>query len=112
MSTAFEYAFTRTWWTYSPPFDEFSQIYHAFNLFEGCVWLVLAALVGLRYGRRGRSIVELLYAGAFFTFGLTDFREAWAMQSWLIWLKALNLGLLLRLRWYVIRNYYPESRLY
>ena len=112
MSTALDYTFTRTWWTYSPPFDEFSRIYHGFNIFEGCVWVVLAALVGLRYLGQRKSVLEPLYAFAFFTFGLTDFREAYAMQSWLIWLKAVNLGLLLYLRWLVIRRFYPASSLY
>jgi hypothetical protein len=48
----------------------------------------------------------------FFTFGLTDFREAYALESWLIWLKAANLLVLLWLRSFVISRYYQESKLY
>ena len=46
---------------------------------------------------------------AFLTFGITDVREAWVQQSWLIWLKLLNLIILLSIRRVVIRRYYPGS---
>ena len=52
------------------------------------------------------------YAAAFFTFGLTDFREAHTLQSWLIWLKVANLAILLWLRATIIGRYYPSSKLY
>ncbi len=61
--------------------------YHFFNLFEGCVWLVFAALV-IRRMMAGRPFQDRRgYALAFLTFGLTDFREAYALDSWPIWLK-------------------------
>lgn len=103
----------RTWWTYrsgEPPWVEVP--YHVFNLFEGSVWVVLSALVLRRFLRNRRSPLEVAYALAFFTFGLTDFREAYALQSWLIGLKAANLVLLLWLRARVIGRYYPASKLY
>jgi hypothetical protein len=108
-----DYLVFRTWWTYrsgNPPRVEIP--YHAFNLFEGTVWVVLSGLVLRRSLKDRHSTVEVVYALAFFTFGLTDFREAYALQSWLIWLKAVDLLVLLWLRALVIRRYYPESKLY
>jgi hypothetical protein len=101
------------WWTYQPGVDPWvAGLYDGFNLFEGCAWVVFAILV-LRRSRSGaRSQIELWYALAFFTFGLTDFREAYALDSWLIWVKLVNLIVLLMLRATVIRRYYPTSQLY
>ncbi len=108
-----DYLLFRTWWAYragNPSWIETSL--HVFNLFEGMAWVVLSGLVLLRFLRHRRSAIEIVYALAFFTFGLTDFREAYALQSWLIWLKAANLLLLVWLRFIVIRRYYPQSKLY
>jgi hypothetical protein len=104
---------TRTWWRYraGDPF-EFSVPLHFFNLFEGTVWVVFSALVLIRRRNGGRSALELWYALAFFTFGLTDFREAYALTSWLIWVKLANLIVLARLRAAVIRRFYPTNKLY
>ena len=104
---------SRTWWRYRPgDLSEFSAPLHFFNLFEGTVWVVFSALVLVRRRRSGRSSLELWYALAFFTFGLTDFREAYALTSWLIWVKIVNLIVLARLRAVVIRKFYPTSKLY
>jgi hypothetical protein len=103
----------RTWWTYpsgNPSWIEIS--YHGFNLFEGTAWLVVSGLVLRRFLRYRRSNMEVAYGLAFFTFGLTDFREAYALDSWLIWLKAANLLVLFRLRSLVMSRYYPGSKLY
>jgi len=103
----------RTWWTYRSAYTPWVEVpYRAFNLFEGTVWVVLSGLVLRRFLKHRHSTVEVVYALAFFTFGLTDFREAYALQSWLIWLKAANLLALLWLRALVIRRYYPGSKLY
>ncbi len=103
----------RTWWQYGPgDRSGFSTAYLAFNLAEGASWLVFAALVLHRRRQGRRSALELWYALAFFTFGLTDFREAYALTSWLIWLKLANLIVLARLRAEVIRRSYPTSKLY
>jgi hypothetical protein len=103
----------RTWWRYRPAeTPEVAVPYHLFNLFEGCVWFVLAFLVFRRYWTGRRSPLEVAYAVAFITFGLTDFREAYVLQSWLIWLKATNLVVLWKLRSKVIGQYYPASKLY
>ncbi len=104
---------TRTWWAYRPgDRSEFSMPYHVFNLFEGVAWVVFAALVLVRRARNGRTRLELWYALAFFMFGLTDFREAYALSSWLVWVKLVNLILLARLRRQVIQRLYPLSTLY
>jgi hypothetical protein len=49
---------------------------------------------------------------AFAFFGLSDYREAWVLQSWLIWAKIINLVALVWLRATVMRRYYPQSKLY
>jgi len=43
-------------------------------------------------------------------FGLSDFREAWALDSWLVWAKAANLVALLWIRRWVLRSLYPGAR--
>lgn len=113
MTRVLEILFLRTWWRYQPAADGGVWLpYHLFNLAEGIVWLLLAALVFWRWRRHRHSWLELLYAAAFALFGLTDFREAFALQSWLIWLKGINLAAILALRARVLREYYPESRTY
>ena len=54
--------------------------------------MIMAALVLARFLRSCHSSVEIVYALAFLTFGLSDFREAYSLTSWLIWLKAANLA--------------------
>ncbi len=103
----------RTWWRYRPGDPSgFSMPYHVFNLLEGAAWIVFGILVLVRYDRRGQSRLEIVYAFAFISFALTDFREAFALSSWLVWVKLANLVLLAQLRSTVIRRYYPESQLY
>lgn len=65
-----------------------------------------------RSARHRRSSLEVWYALAFFAFGLADFREAYALSSWLVWLKLANLVALAKLRATVIRGYYPGHTLY
>jgi hypothetical protein len=112
MHRALEFLLTRTWWQYAPNGDGFSATYHFANLAEGCVWIALGALVLLRYAKHRRSPIEPIYALAFVLFGASDFREAYALQSWLILGKGVNLAALLWLRHIVIRRYYPASRVY
>ena len=101
------------WWTYrSGDLGRLEVPYHALNLFEGTAWVILSGLVLGRHLAHRRSTVEIAYAFAFFTFGLTDFREAYALDSWLVWIKAINLVVLLRLRSLVIARHYPGSNLY
>jgi hypothetical protein len=110
---AADWLWFRVWWRHPHPTDPwFSIPYHVFNLFEGMCWIVFAALVFRRYLTFRRSPLEILYALAFVSFGLTDFREAYVLQSWLVWVKLANLIALIRLRAMAIRRWYPGSRLY
>ena len=103
----------RTWWSYAPNNPSWVETtLHAFNLFEGAAWVILSGLVIRRFLHHRQSAIEVAYSLAFFTFGLTDFREAYGLQSWLIWVKAANLLILLWLRSTVIKRFYPRSRLY
>ena len=113
MRTVLDVLFLRTWWSYERDRGlAFSAPYHWFNIFEGCAWLIFAALVLSRFARHRHSQIELSYALAFFTFGLSDFYEASLLTSWLLWLKAFNLAALLVLRRRVIKGYYPANKLY
>jgi hypothetical protein len=71
---------------------------------------VFAVLVANRWRRCRQSSVELLYALAFATFGLTDVREASVISAALVLVKGVSLVALLWLRAYVMRRWYPESR--
>lgn len=113
MTEALEIIFTKTWWTWDPRDDQwFSLIYHWFNIGEGAAWAVLAGLVFGRYLKYRRSWLEIGYSVTFLTFALTDFREAWEQSSWLIWLKLVNLVVLLCIRRVVMRRWYPEASIY
>lgn len=113
MQRLFEIVFTETWWTYDPRDRSLhSLFYRSFNMLECAAWLVFGLLVLVRFLRQRRSRIELIYAAAFIAFGLTDLREAYSLQSWLLWLKLVNLVVLLWLRGIVMRRFYPESKLY
>ena len=101
----------KTWWTFDPSDDSlFSTVYHVSNLCEGAAWCGLALLVLRRYARNRRSAVEIAYALAFACFGASDFREAYALETWLIAAKGINLAVLLALRSYLLRRFYPQSK--
>jgi hypothetical protein len=103
----------RVWWRHPQPTDPwFSIPYHVFNLFEGICWIVFACLVLLRYLRFRHSAIELLYSLAFCSFALTDFREAFVLESWLVWVKLANLIALVGLRSFVMRRFYPDRKLF
>lgn len=113
MQRVFEILFATTWWTYDPHDRTLHSVsYHAFNFFEGAVWIGFGVLVFRRFLKNRRSTLELAYFAAFVLFGLTDFREAYFMQSWLLWVKLANLVALFWLRRVVMRQHYPESKLY
>jgi hypothetical protein len=112
MSDVLDFLFTRTWWVYQPHEDWYTEPYHWFNILEGAVWLVFAALVLRRYLQHRSSRLEICYALAFAAFGLSDFREAYVVQSWLILGKGAVLASILWLRWIIITRYYPGSRTY
>jgi hypothetical protein len=98
-----------TWWTYRAS-DAGHAIYHWFNLIEGCFWLLFAFLVLKRYLKHRNSLLEIWYALAFVTFGLSDFCEAYALTTWLILVKGANLLAIVLLRQVVLRRYYPGQK--
>jgi hypothetical protein len=85
---------THTFWTHAAAPN---PVYHWFNLAESVFWLGCAAVVFRRW-RKKRHGLELAYALAFVAFALTDLREAYTLQAWLIAVKALNLAALVWLR--------------
>lgn len=87
----------------------FDIIYPLFNLFEALCWCGVSVFIVLRARRHNGRCIELLYAATWFTFGLTDLREAYAQQVGLIVLKGLLLGILIALRRVVLRRY-PGAR--
>lgn len=108
-----ELLFVRNWWSWNDQDPSWhSVVVHWFNLFEGCVWCVFAALVYFRYRKHRHSSLELVYAAAFLLFGATDFVEAFSLTSWLMWIKLVTLIALWRLRTIVRRQWYPTSRLH
>ncbi|MBM81123.1 MAG: hypothetical protein CMJ78_11095 [Planctomycetaceae bacterium] len=110
---ALDILFVRTWWEYSADTpDSFTQFYHWFNLAEGTAWLIFAVLVFWRFCTQRKSSVEVFYALLFLTFGLSDIREAWIQTSWLIWLKLFNLLALFSVRRRVMRQCYPDAKLF
>ena len=112
MKLILDLLWTRSWWIYQPTGNIPSEVYHYFNLFEAMAWILLAILVLVRYLHRRSSTWEIAYAFAFLLFGLSDIREAYELNSWLIWAKGLNLAVLLLLRRMIQSRYYPESQLY
>jgi hypothetical protein len=113
VSETLEIIFSRTWWQYTPEDGQrFTVIYHWFNIAEGCAWAVCSGLVLRRSLTHRKSRSEILYAIAFLTFAITDFAEAWAQTSWLIWLKLLNLIVLFQLRRMIMSRYYPAAKFY
>lgn len=103
-----------TWWSYAESQDPLhASLYRGVNIVEGLCWLGFAAAVVIRSMRNPeRQTIEWVYAAAFLCFGITDFREAIALQSWLIWVKLINLFALLWLRKRVMRRLYPGGKLY
>ena len=101
------------WWTYDPATSgPWGLAYRWFNFAEGGVWCAFALLVLRRCRRERKSWIELWYAVAFLTFGLSDLREAYVISLPLVALKGLNLVILLTLRQHVMRRWYPQSRVY
>ena len=93
---------THTWWTYR---NAPNAAYHWFNLAEAAFWLGCALTVWRRHAAR-RLPLERWYALSFVTFALTDLREAFALQTWLIAVKAVNLVAIVWLR-ARLRTSYP-----
>jgi hypothetical protein len=110
------FTLTETWWRWNRPASEPLMVNdyacHYFNFVEGTAWFVFAGLVLRRWWRFRRSPLEIAYAVAFLLFGISDFVEAWALTSWLLWWKLVNLVALFQLRVIVLRRFYPDRRLF
>lgn len=111
-----DWLWLHTWWSFDQAEDPlYAWAYRCINLIEALCWLGFAAAVLIRRARQPaaqRGTIELAYALAFFTFALTDVREAVALQSWLVWVKLVNLVVLLVIRRRVMKTLYPQSRLF
>ena len=104
---------TNPWWIWDPEATgAWGLAYRWFNLTEGGVWFAFALLVLRRWRRARKSWIELCYAAAFLTFGLSDLREAYVISLPLVAGKAINLVVLLALRQHVMRRWYLQSRVY
>jgi hypothetical protein len=102
-----------TWWSWTDGDRSWHSIaVHVFNFVEGVAWWMFSALVLRRHLRFRKCRAELLYSLAFLSFGVTDFIEAYALTSWLIWIKLVNLIVLWRLRSTSLGEWYPENRLF
>ncbi len=113
MNAAVASVLTKTWWRYGARDDSwFSAVYHGLNLFEGAAWCLLAVLVAVRYTKHRRSRWEVVYCLAFASFGASDFREAYRLETWLIVAKFVNVVALVSLRSHLIKRFYPASRTY
>ncbi|MEM9348516.1 MAG: hypothetical protein AAGB26_18255 [Planctomycetota bacterium] len=116
MAELFDWLWFHTWWSYTTSEDPLhAAVYRGINLVEGLFWVGFTIVVLRRRAKQPeekRSGIELFYALAFFIFGLTDFREAVALQSWLIWVKLINLIVLLWLRKRVMTTLYPGSKVF
>lgn len=114
MPDLLDWLWLHTWWSYAGSEDPLhAAVYRGINIVEGLFWVGFCVAVLVRHARHpNRQPIEWAYAAAFLCFGLTDFREAIALQSWLIWVKLINLIVLLWLRKRVIKTLYPDSKLY
>lgn len=100
---------TRRWWEYRPDAPLYALLFpRYFNLAEFIGWEVCAGVVWWRDGRYRKSGIEVVYGLLFLVFGLTDLREAYALDSWLLWVKLINLIALFWVRRYVLTRYYPD----
>jgi hypothetical protein len=104
---------TNPWWVYdSATTGPWGLAYRGFNFGEAGVWFAFALLVLWRWRRERKSWIELLYAAAFLTFGLSDLREAYVISLPLVAGKGINLAVLLALRQFIMHRWYPQSRVY
>ena len=104
---------SHAWWLWDAAgAGAFDWTYRSFNLIEAVSWTWCAGAVFRRWLRHRHSRLEVPYALAFLLFGASDLREAYALQSWLVWAKLANVIVLFRLRQLVKKRFYPESRMF
>ena len=103
--------FIEPWWVYGETDGAIiSEIYHWFNISEGCIWLICSMFVFVRYIKYRNSFMEVFYATAFITFAISDFIEAQQMSFWLAAAKSANLIILIYLRYTLHTRYYPTAK--
>jgi uncharacterized membrane protein len=108
--TVWEFMFVELW-RYSETLPTpYQPIYRTVNCVEALIWLGFAVAVVYRNRRHRRSSLELFYAGLFFIFAMTDVREMFVVQPWLILFKGLVLVGILWVRHVVRKRFYPESK--
>jgi hypothetical protein len=99
------------WWSYARDAGyAWSLPYRYFSYAEGLFWWGIAIYVFMRWYKNRQSSLEFCYVLSFVAFGATDFREAIALETWLILVKGINLGVILVLRHYVLKYLYPSSK--
>lgn len=108
--TAWEFMFVELWRYSEMEPTPYQPIYHWMNAVEALIWLGFAVAVLYRNRRHRKSSLELFYAGLFFLFALTDAREMFVVQPWLILFKGVVLVGILWARYVVCKRYYPESK--
>ncbi len=84
--------------------------YVVFNSIEAAVWVLIAAWILVRWARRGKSKLELLYALSFVLFGLSDVIETFGLTLLLLLMKAACLLAIIGFRAAVLPTY-PGSKL-
>lgn len=97
-------------WEYDPA-DGLAVAYHWLNLAEATAWFVIAAVVARRlYRQRRRPGWELVYAGLFVLFGLSDVIEAYRVPLWLVAAKGLNFAAIVAVRQLIVRRVYVGAK--
>lgn len=116
LSDVLRILFWETWWSWSratsEPYTWIDVACRDFNFVEAFAWFVFSFLVFRRWRRFRHSPLELWYALAFVTFGISDVIEAWFLTSWLLWWKVVNLAALFLLRRSVMRRFYPTAKVF
>ncbi|MEO0586524.1 MAG: hypothetical protein AAF078_02695 [Planctomycetota bacterium] len=91
--------------------DPLAAAYSAVNLLEAVAWFGVAGWVVRRHVREGGGAWNFAYAAAFVVFGVSDVVESQVVPMWLIAAKGLIFGVIVWLRWEVLRRYYPGRKL-
>ncbi|MEM9253067.1 MAG: hypothetical protein AAGB29_12020 [Planctomycetota bacterium] len=91
--------------------DPLSATYSVINLLEAVAWFAVAAWVLRRHVKQGGGGWNYAYAAAFVVFGLSDVLESQMVPIWLVAAKGVIFGLILWLRYEVLRRYYPGRKL-
>jgi hypothetical protein len=108
--SVWEFMFVELWRYSADAPTPYQPIYRSINAVEALIWLIFAGMVLVRNRQHRRSSLELVYAALFFIFAMTDVREMYVVQPWLILFKGVILAGLLWARHVLCRKYYQESK--